>query len=103
LINRSSSIPLDKKTSIEVWSGAPTDYSQLRVFGCIPYAHVDNEKLEPRTVKCVFLGYGLGVKAYELWNPETKMILMSKNVVFNETAILIATREEAELFALPLI
>jgi transposase InsO family protein len=26
LINRSSFIPLDKKTSIEVWSGTPADY-----------------------------------------------------------------------------
>jgi hypothetical protein len=33
------------KTSIEVWSGSPYDYSQLRVFGCTAYAHVDNGKL----------------------------------------------------------
>jgi transposase InsO family protein len=58
LINRSSSIPLDKKTSIEVWSGSPADYSELRVFGCTAYAHIDNGKLEPRAVKCIFLGYG---------------------------------------------
>ena len=50
LINRSSSIPLNKKTSIEVWSGTPADYSHLRVFGCTAYAHVDNGKLEPRAV-----------------------------------------------------
>ncbi|KAK1649737.1 hypothetical protein QYE76_067542 [Lolium multiflorum] len=57
---------------------------QLRVFGCTAYAHVDNGKLEPRAVKCVFLGYGSGVKAYKLWNPETKKVLHSRNVVFNE-------------------
>jgi transposase InsO family protein len=84
LIKRSSSIPLDKKTLIEVWSGIPADYSQLRVFGCTAYAHVDNGNLESMAVKCVFLGYGLGVKAYKLRNPETKRILMSMNVVFNE-------------------
>jgi ATP-binding cassette subfamily B (MDR/TAP) protein 1 len=56
LINRSPSIPLDKKTPIEVWSSTPADYSQLRVFGCTAYAHV----------KCIFLGYGSGVKAYKL-------------------------------------
>jgi hypothetical protein len=56
----------------------------LRVFGYTTYAHVDNGKLEPRAVKCVFLGYGSGVKSYKLWNPETKRILMSRNVVFNE-------------------
>ncbi|KAK1609790.1 hypothetical protein QYE76_033463 [Lolium multiflorum] len=87
LINRSPSVPLDKKTPIEVWSGSPADYSDLRVFGCTAYAHVDNGKLEPRAVKCIFLGYGSGVKAYRLWNPETKKIVLSRNVIFNEAVM----------------
>ena len=62
LINRSPSIPLNKKTPIEVWSGTLAYYSHLRVFGCTAYAHVDNRKLEPRATKCLFLGYGSGVK-----------------------------------------
>ena len=89
LINRSPSIPLDKKTPIEVWSGTPADYSQLRVFGCTAYAHVDNGKLEPRAVKCVFLGYGSGVKGYKLWNPETQKVMVSRNVVFNESVMFV--------------
>jgi transposase InsO family protein len=44
LINRSPSILLDKKTPIEVWSGTPADYSQLRVFCCTAYAHVIIER-----------------------------------------------------------
>lgn len=84
LINRSPSIPLDKKTPIEIWSGKSADYSQLRVFGCTAYPHVDNGKLELRAVKCIFLGYVFGVKVFSLWNPEAKKILLSKNVVFNE-------------------
>jgi hypothetical protein len=87
LINRSPSIPLDKKTPIEVWSGSPTDYFELRVFGCTAYAHVDNGKLEPRADKCIFLGYGLGVKAYKLWNPKAKKVLLSRNVIFNEAVM----------------
>jgi hypothetical protein len=87
LINRSPSIPLDKKTPIEVWSGSPANYSELRVFGCTAYAHIDNGKLEPRAVKCIFLGYGSGVKAYKLWNPKTKKVLLSMNVIFNEAVM----------------
>jgi transposase InsO family protein len=45
LINRSPSILLNKKTPIEVWSGTPADYSQLKFFGCTAYVHVDNRKL----------------------------------------------------------
>jgi hypothetical protein len=84
LINRSPSIPLNKKTPIEVWSDTPVDYSQLKVFGCTAYTHVDNGKLEPRAIKCPFLGYGSGVKGYKLWNPETRKTFMSRSVVFNE-------------------
>ena len=87
LINRSPSIPLNKKTPIEVWSGTPADYSHLRVFGCTAYAHVDNGKLEPRAIKCLFLGYGSGVKGYKLWNPETRKTFMSRSVVFNESVM----------------
>jgi hypothetical protein len=88
LINRSPSIAIDKKTPIEVWSGSPADYSQLRVFGCTTYAHVDNGKLEPRAVKCIFLGYQSGVKGYNLWNPQTEKVVISRNVIFNESAML---------------
>jgi hypothetical protein len=70
---------------MEVWSGSPSDYSQLKGFSCTAYAHMDNEKLEPRATKCVFLGYGSGVKGYKLWNPETKMSMLSRSVGFNES------------------
>ncbi|KAG8491046.1 hypothetical protein CXB51_014200 [Gossypium anomalum] len=62
LINRSPSVTIEKKTPQEVWSGNPANYSDLKIFGCPAYAHVDNGKLEPRFIKCVFLGYKAGVK-----------------------------------------
>jgi hypothetical protein len=83
-----TSIPIDKKTPIEVWFGSPTNYSELRVFECTPYANVDNGKLEPRAVKRIFLGYKSGVKGYKLWSPETRKVLISRNVIFDESAML---------------
>ena len=71
IINRSPSIALDKKTPMEVWNGSPAAYNNLKIFGCPTYVRVDNGKLEPRTVKCNFLGYKDGVKGYRLWCPET--------------------------------
>ncbi|KAG8473153.1 hypothetical protein CXB51_035098 [Gossypium anomalum] len=62
LINRSPSVAIEKKTPQEVWSDNPANYSDLKIFGCPAYAHVDNGKLEPGSIKCVFVGYKAGVK-----------------------------------------
>ncbi|KAG8487924.1 hypothetical protein CXB51_018372 [Gossypium anomalum] len=59
-----------------------------KIFGCPAYAHVDNGKLEPRFIKCVFLGYKAGVKGYKLWCPKNRKVVISRDVVFYETAIL---------------
>ncbi|KAG8475586.1 hypothetical protein CXB51_032459 [Gossypium anomalum] len=60
----------------------------LTIFGCLAYAHVDNGKLEPRSIKCVFLGYKAGVKGYKLWCPKNRKVVISRDVVFYETAML---------------
>ncbi|KAG8486155.1 hypothetical protein CXB51_019539 [Gossypium anomalum] len=88
LINRSPSVAIEKKTPQEVWSGNPANYSDLKIFGCLAYAHVDNGKLEMRSIKCVFLGYKAGVKGYKLWCPENRKVVISRDVVFDETAML---------------
>ncbi|KAG8491200.1 hypothetical protein CXB51_014356 [Gossypium anomalum] len=88
LINRSPSVTIEKKTPQEVWSGNPANYSNLKIFGCHVYAHVDNGKLELRSIKCVFLGYKAGVKGYKLWYPKNRKVVISKDVVFDETTML---------------
>ncbi|KAG8499580.1 hypothetical protein CXB51_006211 [Gossypium anomalum] len=88
LINRSPSFAVEKKTSQEVWFGNPTDYSNLKIFGYPAYAHVNNEKLEPRSIKNVFLGYKVGVKEYKLWCPKNKKVVISRDIVFDETVML---------------
>nr|GEY93839.1 retrotransposon protein, putative, Ty1-copia subclass [Tanacetum cinerariifolium] len=89
LINRSSSTTIEKKTPIEMWAGHPSDYGMLRIFGCVAYPHDKQGKLEPRTIKCVFLGYLEGVKGYRLYrlDGESPKIVTSRNVVFNESVM----------------
>ena len=79
LINRSPSV------AIEVWSGSPTTYLALKIFGWLAYSHVDIGKLEPRSMKCIFLGYESGVKGYKLWCLETKKLVIRRGVIFYET------------------
>ncbi|KAL0381125.1 UNVERIFIED_CONTAM: hypothetical protein Sangu_0176800 [Sesamum angustifolium] len=70
-----------------MWTGHIVDISSLRVFGCSVFVHQSVDKLEPRSQKCVFIGYPEGVKGYRLWlRRQTGFkVLISKDVVFNET------------------
>ncbi|KAG8488964.1 hypothetical protein CXB51_016964 [Gossypium anomalum] len=77
-----------EKTPQEIWSGNPANYSNLKIFRCLAYANVDNGKLEPRSIKCVVLGYKAGVKGYNLWCPENRKVVISRDIVFDETAML---------------
>ena len=88
LINCSPSLAIEKKIPQEVWSSSHATYSYLKIFGCPAYAHVDNGKLEPKLVKCIFLGYKSSVKGYTLWCPETKKLVISRDVIFDETSMI---------------
>ncbi|KAL2237492.1 UNVERIFIED_CONTAM: Retrovirus-related Pol polyprotein from transposon TNT 1-94 [Sesamum indicum] len=86
LINLSPSVPLSGKTPDLMWNGKLPDLSGLRVFGCSAFVHQNSDKLEPRSLKCIFIGYPEGVKGYRLWvrcQPGFK-VLISRDVTFNE-------------------
>jgi hypothetical protein len=87
LVNRSPSSALDDKTPQEVWVGKKPSFTHLNVFGCDAYVHVSKEnrsKLDKKVEKCIFIGYKYGLKGYKIWNPETKKVVYSRDVVFRE-------------------
>jgi len=89
LVNRLPSSAIDGKTSLEVWSGKPaTDYDSLHVFGSIAYYHVIESKLDPRAKKTLFMGFSPEVKGYRLWCLEAKKTIISRDVTFDESAML---------------
>jgi hypothetical protein len=61
---------INLKIPMEVWSGRPINYSNLIFFEALAFSHVKQDKLNARTVKCVFIGYTEGVKGYKLWKVE---------------------------------
>ena len=95
LVNRPPSTAIDLKTSIEVWSSAPANYSNLRIFWCLAYAHIDDGKLEQRALKCIFLGYATGVKGYRFWCVELKSpkFIINRDFEFNESSMLHLKKE----------
>ena len=89
LINRLPSATLNSKTPLEVWSGKPiNDYDTLHVFGSTAYYHVKESKLDPRAKKALFMGVTLGVKGYRLWCLSSKKIISSRDVTFDESAMM---------------
>jgi hypothetical protein len=74
-------------TPKENFTSKKPDVSHLKVFGCIAYVHVPDEKrskLDPKVEKCIFIRYSLEQKGYRCFNPSTRKLQVSRNVVFNE-------------------
>ena len=64
----------ENKTPYELWCGRKPNFSNLRVFGSMAYAHVpdsERRKLDKKTQKLRFVGYSCMFKGYRLFD-ETK-------------------------------
>ena len=87
LINRLATRSLDGKTPYEMLRSKKPNISHLKVFGCVCYARSETpgrRKLDDRTRMLVNLGTEPGSKAYRLLDPDTKRIIVSRDVYFTE-------------------
>ncbi|KAA0058989.1 integrase [Cucumis melo var. makuwa] len=74
-------------TPYEAWCGEKLSVSHLRVFGSIAYSYIPNQlrgKLNDKSEKCIMVGYSENSKAYRLYNPVSRKIIISRDVIFNE-------------------
>lgn len=76
LTNHLPSKPLNYKTPLATLSSfvtLPSSHSlPPRIFGCVVFVHLPKQsrtKLEPRAIKCVFVGYGVNKKGYRCFDP----------------------------------
>ncbi|KAF2358894.1 hypothetical protein FHG87_010350 [Trinorchestia longiramus] len=63
------------------------------------YAHVpkdEREKLDSKSKTCVLLGYGSGTKGYRLYDFNAKRVLLSRDVVFNESQFMLFEKEPSK-------
>lgn len=75
----------------EIWKSRKPNLSYLRVWGCVAYYRVpDNKrtKLGPRALKSVFIGYAENSKAYRLLDISSNVIVESRDVEFFEDKFL---------------
>jgi hypothetical protein len=81
---------LEHKIPEELWSGKEVKLSHLKVFGCVSYVHISDHarsKLDPKSVKCTFIGYGDDDFGYRFWDDQNKKVTRSRDVIFNENVM----------------
>ncbi|KAJ9547690.1 hypothetical protein OSB04_020233 [Centaurea solstitialis] len=64
-------------------------YHHIRVFGCLCYPHTPSQtinKLQPRSVPCVFLGFPSNHRGYKCYDTLNRKILISRHVTFDESS-----------------
>ncbi|CAL8132132.1 unnamed protein product [Prunus armeniaca] len=89
LLNRCPTKALGDKTPFEAYSGRKPGLAHLKIFGCLCYVHIPSEvrqKLDAKSTKSIFVGYAICEKGYRVYDPATKKILLSRDVVFDENA-----------------
>lgn len=89
LRNRSSVSGLDK-TPFEIWHGKKPDVSNIRIFGSKAMALIPKEKRlkwDKKSKRMILVGFSDHIKGYRLYDPEEKKIIVSRDVVIEETMV----------------
>lgn len=87
ILNRSPTLILGDVTPSERWGKHKLVVEHLRVFGCKAYTLIPYERrtqLDEKSALCVLFGVSKEFKAYRLYDPVHKMIIISKDVQFDE-------------------
>nr|GEV75445.1 protein kinase-like domain, phloem protein 2-like protein [Tanacetum cinerariifolium] len=74
----------------EEGQGKEVSLTHLRVFGCDSYVKVKDvarDKLDAKSVKCTFIGYGSDEMGYRFWDSKSHKVVRSIDVTFNEDSL----------------
>nr|GEZ92248.1 hypothetical protein [Tanacetum cinerariifolium] len=79
-------------TPYEVWHGKAPKLSYLQVWGCEVLVKRDTltkrDKLEPRSIKCIFVGYLKETIRYSFYYPPENKVLVARNAEFLENSLI---------------
>ncbi|GKC16338.1 putative RNA-directed DNA polymerase, partial [Tanacetum coccineum] len=81
---------LNKRAKKEEWQGKEVSLAHLRVFGCDSYVKVKDvarDKLDAKSVKCTFIGYGSDEMGYRFWDSKSHKVVRIRDVTFNEDSL----------------
>ncbi|CAN1121074.1 Retrovirus-related Pol polyprotein from transposon TNT 1-94 [Linum perenne] len=94
LINRMPSRVLQFQTPRQVLLNVYPQLTSIssdlppRIFGCTAFVHINpihRTKLDPRSHKCVFIGYSPHQKGYKCYSPVTRQVYHTRDVTFFES------------------
>ncbi|GJU21257.1 retrotransposon protein, putative, ty1-copia subclass [Tanacetum coccineum] len=84
-------IPTKKvdKTPYELWHRKAPKLSYLRVWGCEALVKRDTpDKLDPRSIKCIFVGYPKETMDYYFYYPTKNKIFVARNAELSKNSLL---------------
>ena len=87
LINHMPLTSIGNISPYEKLFGHPPNNDHLRTFGCLCFVSTIKQgrsKFDPRAENYIFLKYPYGQKAYKVYNPSTKKLIISRDVHFFE-------------------
>ncbi|KAK2988761.1 hypothetical protein RJ640_025920 [Escallonia rubra] len=103
LINRVPSRPIDYQTPsqalVEAIVAPVLPNLPPHVFGCVAFVHLhkhQRNKLSPRALRCVFVGYAAHQKGYRCYHPPTHKMFITLDVVFHEDLMYFSTESELQ-------
>ena len=76
------------KTPKKMWSRLTPDISHLCIFGCSAYVTISKKKrrkLDPKSQEMTFIGYEPGSKGYQFWDKDSRSVVISHDVKFDES------------------
>ena len=89
ILNRTSTKGLSGGTPYQHLNGSTPAVHHLRTFGCVAHVKVttpNQRKLDDRSRRMIFVGYEPGSAAYRVYDPSTRRVHISRDVVFDEAA-----------------
>jgi transposase InsO family protein len=96
LQNRSPHRALGNVTPDEAFTGQKPQVGHLRIFGCVTHSFIPKElrkKMEPTAEKGIFVGYSEISKAYRIYIPALKRVVVRRDVKFEEQKAFERSRE----------
>ncbi|CAI7921161.1 unnamed protein product [Closterium sp. NIES-54] len=85
-LNLQPRVSLPETSPTLLWTGKVGDASAFRVWGSRAFVRdLSADKLSPRAVPCVFLGFPPDAPGWQFYHPTSRRVLSSQDVTFDES------------------